>query len=365
MWNFIPYLTLRKDPSQPLRKGECEKSPPSQGGLRGIGQFARQTDPPQPPLERGESKKSLSCQGRFRGIFISGACLILPLLWTLPSLAQIPTDEPSFIPLRPNPEQLCPKEPAIDRFIYHIIAPGETLNQIAANHQLMPSTLMGLNRSLRNGEAPVGTQIVIPPYDGVLVRIPVGKTWRDVAEAYGVPADALFEVNGCQQNPEMVFVPGVNWSPGRPSRETRTRLSAYPLPEIAPLLKGYGWYLNPQTSKREFSSGVDIRAPIGTPVSAVGDGIVAYAGDRGSYGQLVVINHPGGRQTRYAHLQTLQVSPGQTVRQGDRLGTVGTTGNPTFSIPHLHFEMRYRSAVGWVAEDPGLYIQALGRNLRY
>lgn len=291
--------------------------------------------------------------------------LILPLISTSASFAQTPINEPSFIPLSPNPGQLCPKEPAIDRFIYHTIAPGETLSQIAANHQLMPSTLMGLNRSLRNGEAPMGTQIVIPPYDGVLVRIPAGKTWRDVAEAYRVPADALFEVNGCQQNPEMVFVPGVNWTPGRPSREVRTRLSAYPLPEIAPLLKGYGWYLNPQTSKREFSSGVDIRAPIGTPVSAVGEGIVAYAGDRASYGQLVVINHPGGRQTRYAHLQTIEVSPGQTIRQGDRLGTVGTTGNPQFSIPHLHFEMRYRSPVGWVAEDPGLYIQALGRNLRY
>ncbi|MBP0029350.1 M23 family metallopeptidase [Roseofilum sp. Guam] len=315
-------------------------------------------------LRLGSNENPLS-QGGLRGIFIACLPLILPVLLTPASLAQTPMDEPSFIPLRPNPEQFCPQEPAIDRFIYHIISPGETLSQIAANHQLMPSTLMGLNRSLRNGQVPVGTQIVIPPYDGVLVRIPVGKTWRDVAEAYRVPADALFEVNGCQQNPEMVFVPGVNWSPGRPSREMRSQLSAYPLPAVAPLLKGYGWYLNSQTSRREFNSGVDIRAPIGTPVSAVGDGIVAYAGDRASYGQLVVINHPGGRQTRYAHLQTIQVSPGQNIRQGDVLGTVGTTGNPQFSIPHLHFEMRYKSAVGWVAEDPGLYIQELGRNLRY
>ncbi|HBQ97237.1 MULTISPECIES: M23 family metallopeptidase [unclassified Roseofilum] len=315
-------------------------------------------------LRWGSNENPLSQEG-LRAIFIPCLSLILPVILTPASLAQTPMDEPSFIPLRPNPEQFCPQEPAIDRFIYHTISPGESLSQIAANHQLMPSTLMGLNRSLRNGQAPVGTQIVIPPYDGVLVRIPVGKTWRDVAEAYRVPADALFEVNGCQQNPEMVFVPGVNWSPGRPSREMRTQLSAYPLPAVAPLLKGYGWYLNSQTSRREFSSGVDIRAPIGTPVSAVGDGIVAYAGDRASYGQLVVINHPGGRQTRYAHLQTIQVSPGQNIRQGDVLGTVGTTGNPQFSIPHLHFEMRYKSAVGWVAEDPGLYIQELGQNLRY
>lgn len=311
------------------------------------------------------SHESPPFQRELKGILIAALYLILPLLSTPASFAQTPTDEPSFIPLRPNPEQLCPQEPAIDRFIYHTIAPGETLAQIAAKYQLMPATLMGLNRSLRDGEPPVGTQIVIPPYDGVLVRIPAGKNWRDVAEAYRVPADALFEVNGCQQNPEMVFVPGVNWSPGRPSREVQTQLSAYPLPEISPLLKGYGWYLNPQTSKREFSSGVDIRAPIGTPVSAVGDGIVAYAGDRDSYGQLVVINHPGGRQTRYAHLQTIEVTPGQTIRQGDLLGTVGATGNPQFSIPHLHFEMRYQSTVGWVAEDPGLYIPTLGRNLRY
>ncbi|MDJ1185469.1 M23 family metallopeptidase [Roseofilum casamattae] len=299
------------------------------------------------------------------GLFLLSPMTAAAIAQTLPTLEPLPPLPEQPIPVRPNPDQWCPKEAALDRLTYHTIAPGETLNSIARTHKLLPATLMGLNRALRSGRAPVGTEIVIPPYDGILVRIPPGKTWRDVGESYQIPLDALFEVNGCQQNLELVFVPGVNWSPGRPSAQTRSQLSSYPLPAIAPILKPYGWSLNAQTSRREFSNGVDLRAEMGTEVFAVGNGIVAYAGDRGSYGQLVVINHAGGRQTRYAHLDTIGVSPGQQIQQGQRIGTVGTTGTPRFSVPYLHFEVRYKSDGGWVAEDPGLYMQTLGQTRRY
>ncbi|MDP8934673.1 MAG: M23 family metallopeptidase, partial [Cyanobacteriota bacterium] len=87
-------------------------------------------------------------------------------------------------------------------------------------------------------------------------------------------------------------------------------------------------------------------------VLAVDSGTVAFAGEQDSYGNLVVINHSGGRQTRYAHLSRLSVVTGQQVKTGDKLGMVGATGRPDTDKPHLHFEVRYYSPQGWVAQDP-------------
>jgi murein DD-endopeptidase MepM/ murein hydrolase activator NlpD len=216
---------------------------------------------------------------------------------------------------------------------------------------------MGLNPALRSGAAPVGTEIQIPPYNGIRVEVPAGQTWREVAETYRVRADVLFEVNGCQAQPRVVFVPGVNWSPTpTPAAQSQPTpvLTGYPLPSIVRVLMGYGWQVFPTTNRVEFHSGVDLAADAGTPVQTVGSGTVAFAAAQGDYGNLVVINHAQGLQTRYAQLDTLSVRVGQTVQTGDRLGSVGQTGSA--DRPHLHFEVRTNSSLGWVAQDPSTYL---------
>ena len=85
-------------------------------------------------------------------------------------------------------------------------------------------------------------------------------------------------------------------------------------------------------------AGVDLAAPAGTPVAAAYAGRVATANWSGSYGLLVVVQHPDGLQTRYAHLSRLMVAQGQQVRQGEVIGLVGSTGRSTG--PHLHYEVR-------------------------
>jgi murein DD-endopeptidase MepM/ murein hydrolase activator NlpD len=214
---------------------------------------------------------------------------------------------------------------------------------------------MGMNPALRQGKAAVGSEIVIPPYNGIRVEVPAGQTWRQVAGKYKVRTDVLFEVNGCQRQPKVVFVPGVNWSPQHPA-PVPGALAGYPLPAVATVGLGYGWRLYPGTGKVFFNSGLDLLAATGTPVWAVGAGTVAFAGERGSYGNLVVVNHKWGRQTRYAYLKNVAVRTGQIVKQGDLLGWVGSTGKRTLSEPHLHFEVRYASSLGWVAEDPSTYL---------
>lgn len=84
--------------------------------------------------------------------------------------------------------------------------------------------------------------------------------------------------------------------------------------------------------------GTDIGVPIGTSVAASCGGTVTFAGWNGSYGYVIFIDHPDGRQTRYAHLSKILVSKGQKVSQGQKIALSGNSGRS--SGPHLHFEMR-------------------------
>lgn len=263
-----------------------------------------------------------------------------------------------------NPSTCAPA--ALSRLARHKVTAGETLESLAQRYNLIPSTLMGFNPVLRSGKAPVGAEILIPPYNGIRVEVKPNQTWREVAKAYNIRSDVLFEVNGCQTAPNVVFVPGVNWSPiettttAKPNAPQPERiLSAYPLsskPARSALLLGYGWGIQPLTGKVGFHSGVDLAASVGSPVLAAGDGTVAFAGKQATYGNLVVINHAEGLQTRYAQLASIKVKVGQVVKRGQPIATVGTSGSPSSKASHLHFEVRSRSNLGWVADNPEPYV---------
>jgi murein DD-endopeptidase MepM/ murein hydrolase activator NlpD len=89
--------------------------------------------------------------------------------------------------------------------------------------------------------------------------------------------------------------------------------------------------------------GLDYAAPLGSPVSAVGEGAVAFSGYRGEYGKLIILRHPNGWNTYYGHLSRIarSIKRGKRVHQGDIIGYVGATGLATG--PHLHFEMRIQN----------------------
>ncbi|MGF1514910.1 MAG: LysM peptidoglycan-binding domain-containing M23 family metallopeptidase [Elainellaceae cyanobacterium] len=248
----------------------------------------------------------------------------------------------------------CPP-PVLSRLTEHRVTSGETLETIARDYTLLPATLIGLNPDLANRTLSPGMTLQIPPYNGVITRPSPGMTWQDLGDRYGVRADVLFELNGCQDIAEVVFVPGVNWSP-RDGQALSVQLPGYPLPETAAVIADYGWRVNAAQDDVEFHSGVDLEAAMGTPVLAVEGGVVAFAGSQGSYGNLVVINHQDGLQSRYAQLGEIQVSVGQSVARGD---AIATSGQSAATSPHLHFEVRENSEMGWVARDPSNYIDSL------
>jgi murein DD-endopeptidase MepM/ murein hydrolase activator NlpD len=105
----------------------------------------------------------------------------------------------------------------------------------------------------------------------------------------------------------------------------------------------FGMRNDPFTGEREMHYGVDVSTVTGRPVVATADGIVLYAARRGTYGNIVVIDHKFGVMTRYAHLSGFNARAGQQVRRGDVVGYVGNTGRSR--APHLHYEV-------WVQDRP-------------
>ena len=128
-------------------------------------------------------------------------------------------------------------------------------------------------------------------------------------------------------------LPYVNW------RTLEAPVDEMPL-MIRQDAKGDGRFGAPRSGHRTHR-GIDLAAPLGSPVRAARSGVVVTTGTHRGLGRYVELEHRGGLHSLYAHLQTIEVDVGRRVRQGDRLGTVGKTGNARSRLitPHVHFEM--------------------------
>ncbi len=105
----------------------------------------------------------------------------------------------------------------------------------------------------------------------------------------------------------------------------------------------FGWRIDPFTGKKAYHKGIDIKAPEGTPVHSAEAGKVVFAGEKGGYGNLIILEHKNGFKTYYAHLKDIKVKIGEEVGKGMVIGDVGSTGRSTG--PHLHFELRQEDRV--------------------
>jgi len=109
-------------------------------------------------------------------------------------------------------------------------------------------------------------------------------------------------------------------------------------PVEGPVTGSFGERIDPFNGEGAFHSGVDISASYGQPVMAPADGVVVFADFMGGYGRAIALDHGHGITTRYGHLASFAVVPGQYVRRGDTIGYVGLSGRSTG--PHLHYEVR-------------------------
>lgn len=108
--------------------------------------------------------------------------------------------------------------------------------------------------------------------------------------------------------------------------------------EFSRVTSGFAMRFHPILQKWRAHLGTDFAAPTGTPVRTVGDGVVDFAGVQNGFGNVVYVKHRNQHVTVYAHLNRIDVKKGQSVSQGQNIGTVGATGWATG--PHLHFEFR-------------------------
>lgn len=119
-------------------------------------------------------------------------------------------------------------------------------------------------------------------------------------------------------------------------------LSERVMPSGRPVADGwlssrYGKRNDPFSGKQDFHKGLDFAGKKGSEVIAVGDGVVSWAGNKSGFGKLVEINHGNGYTTRYGHNQSHMVKVGDTVKKGQLIALMGSTGRSTG--PHVHFEV--------------------------
>ena len=131
---------------------------------------------------------------------------------------------------------------------------------------------------------------------------------------------------------------GSSSSSGSQSSQTTASASGFlwPIASSHRVTSPFGWRTHPITGRQNLHGGIDIAAPNGTPIMASKAGVVVISQYGSSYGNYVVISHPDGTRTLYAHMSQRNVSAGDTVRQGQTVGLVGSTGSSTGN--HLHFE---------------------------
>jgi len=125
-------------------------------------------------------------------------------------------------------------------------------------------------------------------------------------------------------------------------------------PVVGTLRSGVGMRNNPfGGSSVEYHKGQDIAAPTGTPINVTADGVVVIAGWVNGYGNGIYVDHGNGITTRYGHLSRIDVVVGQSLKRGEHLGLVGSTGRSTG--PHLHYEVR----INGQPTSPMLYLPSV------
>ncbi len=116
-------------------------------------------------------------------------------------------------------------------------------------------------------------------------------------------------------------------------------LDSYPdqWPTYGRTTSTYGWRIHPISRRRDFHTGIDIANSYGTPIYAAGSGKVIFSGYKNGYGRTVIVDHGYGYKTLYAHNSTLLVNKGDSVKKGERIAKMGSTGTSTGN--HCHFEV--------------------------
>ena len=235
--------------------------------------------------------------------------------------------------------------------VEYVIESGDTISTIAQEFEISVSTILWENNLSAYSIIRPGKKLSILPASGLMHKILKNETISSIAKKYKVEEAKILEVNKLAQNDALqvgqkLMVPGAKKAaPVQYATKSYTGFSAIKDIVNAPNAKPVGgnkmnWPTVGSRITQYYSwrhHGLDIGNKTGTPIYAADAGTIETVGWGRGYGYQIVINHGGGKKTRYAHLSKFFVKKGDTVSKGQTIASMGSTGWSTGS--HLHFEV--------------------------
>ncbi len=261
-----------------------------------------------------------------------------PALATISGVALIP------LAILEQEIEAGPLEEERKETIEHVVSAGESISTIAASYGVTAATVLSANDLSETTYIKPGDKLEIPPVSGVLYTVKPGDTLGVIAKTYKGDLDQIMEYNDLDsedsiQIGQVLMIPGGKIPP-LPAKTPSKYAVQYPNNQTSVGKAGWRWPAASRKINQYYSyrhHGVDIGAATGSPIYAARGGTVVFAGWRSGYGKTIIISHPNGTQTLYAHLSGYKRTSG-SVASGELVGYVGSTGWSTGS--HLHFEIR-------------------------
>ncbi|HOX96661.1 MAG TPA: M23 family metallopeptidase [Candidatus Woesebacteria bacterium] len=242
-------------------------------------------------------------------------------------------------------------KPRADILEYTVIS-GDTLASIAKMFGVDIDSIKWLNKDVSEKKLKAGTVLKIPPVTGVIHVVKSGETIYSIAKKYNVSAQAIVDYPFNEFTNDETFALAIGQQlivpdgemPDEVISSPRTYLANQLTPNAGAVSATGNWIWPTQGTITQYykawHKGLDIANHSAPSILAADSGTVVVAGwtDNTGYGNRVMIDHGNGYKTLYAHMSKIAVVVGQTVRRGDVIGQMGSTGRSTGT--HLHFEVR-------------------------
>jgi len=217
----------------------------------------------------------------------------------------------------------------------HVVAAGDTLSKISHRYHKSINEIAKANNVEPTATLNVGERLIIPG-----AQAPAVKAAAAVSPAPQRPVVASAAPKEAEPVPSASVVAPADALDKEAAKlaDTNIVVPKFRWPANGRVIAGYG-----PTTNGQQNDGINIALPENTPVKAAEDGVVAYAGNElKGYGNLVLVRHPNGYVTAYAHAKELLVKRGDQVKRGQVIARSGQSGN--VNTPQLHFEIRKGSS---------------------
>jgi murein DD-endopeptidase MepM/ murein hydrolase activator NlpD len=214
---------------------------------------------------------------------------------------------------------------------------GDSVSGIAKKFGISLGAVIASNNIRNARQLKEGVTLRIPNIDGIPYSIKSGDSLSKISVSFNVPLEVILDINDLKSDVikagETIFIPGARMN-DLDLRMSLGELFIYPVSSKY-LTSNFGMRKDPISGELTFHTGIDLRANTGASVMASMEGVVSVINENWLYGKHIILSHPNGYKTMYAHLNAVSVKQGDKVAQGRKIGEAGNTGYSTGA--HLHF----------------------------